>query len=97
MERFFPFFYDAVKFFPAVFFLLRFPEQNAELISADPVAVSITGIRLFQTFRDHLQAMVPRLMPVSIVDVLEIVEVEDDQHLILRLEVQCPVQIALLA
>ena len=25
------------------------------------------------------------------------VEVEDDQHLILRLEVQCPVQIALLA
>ena len=36
-------------------------------------------------------------MTVCIVDVLEIVEVEDDQHLILRPEVQCPVQIALLA
>ena len=36
-------------------------------------------------------------MTVCIVDVLKIVEVEDDQHLILRLEVQCPVQIALLA
>lgn len=91
------FFCDPVKFLPAVFFLLRFPEQDAELISADPVTVSIAGIRLFQTFRDHLQALVPRLMTVCIVDVLKIVEVEDDQHLILRLEVPCPVQIALLA
>ncbi|MFT5774392.1 MAG: hypothetical protein ACI93G_001587 [Hyphomonas sp.] len=59
----------------------RFPEQYREFIATQPGAEtgSIT-YRLADTHRDVLQDRVTGIMPMDIIDLLEIVEIEKDQR-----------------
>ena len=86
-----------VELLPAEDLLLWIPEQHAELITTDTVAVAIAAVGLLQTLRDFTETAVTREMPVGIIDMLEIVEVEYDQHPVLFMQVQRPVQVVLLA
>ena len=47
-------FHGSEKLFPAEFFFFRLLQQNTELIAPDAVAVSVSGICLFQAIRDFL-------------------------------------------
>ena len=86
-----------VELLPAEDLLLRIPEQYAELITTDTVAVTIAAVGLLQTLCDFTETAVTREMPVGIIDMLEIVEIEYDQHPVLFMQVQRSVQVVLLA
>lgn len=88
---FLQFFHHPEEFLFAEFFLFRFPQKNTEFISSNAVTVSITAIGFFQASGNFPQAPVSSQMAVRIVDVLKIVQIQHNQHPVLRTQIQSPV------